>query len=784
MQKRIGLVFILLTLAVGLATAQQKRVISGYVRETGSRELLIGATIAIPQLKTGTVTNAYGFYSITIPADSVEVIFSYVGFAPKAYKLVLTEDLELNVDMSPAKALKEVVVTAKRDEVNLAAQTRMSVIEIPISQVKEIPAFMGEKDVLKVIQLLPGVQKPSEGNSGIYVRGGGPDQNLIVLDEATVYNAFHLFGFFSLFNGDALKSVELTKGGFPARYGGRLSSVIDMNMKEGNKERIKGEAGIGVVSSRLMLEGPIVKGKSSFLVSGRRTYIDVLTLPFQPADNKGGYYFYDLNAKANWELNHRNRFYVSGYFGRDRFYFRSKFSSVSDEGGIAWGNATATLRWNHLYNNKTFSNTSFVFSDYRFQVYQKSNYNGSKFELNYSSGIRDYSIKHDIDYRPSANHQIRVGGIATLHQFSPSAFVLKDDLSGQDSTSEVLINSFEAGVYVEDDIKLGPKWRLNPGLRLSLFQARTETYLNAEPRISASYNIKSDLALKASYAVMNQYVHLLSNTGVGLPTDLWVPSSDNLKPQRSWQLAAGIAKDVLSRNFSVSVEGYYKQMSRIISYREGASFLDLEDNQASNDPYSYEKNITSGNGKSYGLEFLVQRKTGKLSGWIGYTLSWTQWQFDELNFGKPFWARYDRRHDISVVAIYKVREQDKDNTGITLSATWVYGTGNAITLPIGTFSSPVHSVRQNGSLNAGGTASLYTARNDFRMAPYHRMDVAVQFTKQMPFWIRTWEFSVYNAYNRLNPYFYFVSSEPSGDVVLKQITLFPLIPSLSWNIKF
>jgi hypothetical protein len=775
-------VLFLLVLCSFTLQAQQRYVISGFIKDAASKELLIGASVAIPKHKTGTATNAYGFFSITIPADTVEVIVTYVGYAPKAFNIVLDKNQELNIELSESNKLKEVVVSGDRVDQRLAQQTRMSVIEIPVSQIRDIPALLGEKDVLKVIQLLPGVQKPSEGNSGIYVRGGGPDQNLIILDEAIVYNAFHLFGFFSLFNGDALKSIELTKGGFPARYGGRLSSVIDMNMKEGNKQKIGGEAGIGSLSSRLLLEGPIIKNKSSFLVSGRRTYFDVLTTPFLPESNKGGYYFYDLNAKANYELNNRNRLYVSGYFGRDKFWFRSKYNSNKEEGNISWGNATATLRWNHLYNNKTFSNTSAIFSDYSFGIGAKSVSNGSTYELKYASGIRDYAVKHDIDYRPGPNHTIRGGLHLIYHQFTPSAVVIKDSYIGQDTSHRSRVESFENAVYVEDDIKVGPKFRVNPGIRLSHFSAAKKNYINFEPRISTSYNLRSDLAIKASYALMNQYIHLLSNTGIGLPTDLWVPSTDKLKPQRSWQLAAGIAKDYIDQNFNVSIEGYYKEMNNIISYREGASFLDT-DPTASQGSFSWEKNITSGRGWSYGAEFLLQRKTGRLTGWIGYTLSWTQWQFDELNFGKKFWARYDRRHDISVVGIYTVREESELRNGIKISATWVYGTGNAITLPVANYDAPVHSP-SGSSQYFYGDVSQYTDKNAFRMGAYHRGDIGIQVTKKMPKWSLTCELSIYNIYNRKNPYFYYSTTTSGGETVLKQISLFPIIPSLTWNAKF
>ncbi len=785
MHRKTGLVAIVLLLIANVLIAQQKRVLSGYITEKGSKELLIGATISAPKYKTGTITNAFGFYSLSLPADSCEIIVTYIGFAPKAFKVDLSQsDNELNVEMIENKQLKEVTIKANKNEERLSQTTRMSVIEIPIQQIKEIPALLGEKDVLKVIQLLPGVQKPSEGNSGIYVRGGGPDQNLIILDDANVYNAFHLFGFFSLFNGDALKSIELTKGGFPARYGGRLSSVIDLRMKEGNKEKIKGEAGIGILSSRLVLEGPIVKGKSSFIVSGRRTYFDLFLLPFQPADNKGGYYFYDFNAKANYEFSNKNKLYVSGYWGRDKAYGYNNYSSTEkNEYGIGWGNATATVRWNHLFTNKLFANASAVFTDYDFTVIQKSN----NFSLNFSSGIRDYMLKYDMDYRPNNNHNIKAGLQSIYHLFTPSALVIDDKIANSNTNKVNQIGAFENALYVEDDIKLGLKLRLNPGLRITHFATQQRNYINLEPRFNASYNINSTLAAKASFSYMNQYIHLLSNTGVGLPTDLWVPSSNNIKPQQSWQVAAGFAKDFIEEAFSVSLEGYYKTMDNIIAYKEGASFLGTSsktDGFSATNNYNWEQNITAGQGWSYGTELLVQKKVGKLTGWIGYTLSFTQWQFDELNFGKAFWARHDRRHDISVVAIYKIRKMTNDKNGITLSGTWVYGTGNAITLPIAEFNAPVHNPGSIGNTSSFTQVSQYTGRNQFRMAAYHRMDVGLQLTRKMKHWIRTWEISVYNIYNRYNPYFYFINSDIAGNRSLKQVTLFPLIPSISWNIKF
>ncbi len=768
-------------------TPVRKHTISGYVREKGSGELLINVTVYLPQLKTGTVTNTYGFYSLTLPADSVELVFRCVGYQSEARKLLLSQDTELNISLaSGVISLNEVTVMGKsRPKVSESPQ--MSVVEIPIQQIKEIPALLGEKDVLKVLQLMPGVQKGSEGNSGLYVRGGGPDQNLIILDDATVYNAYHLFGFFSLFNGDALKSVELTKGGFPARYGGRLSSVVDMNMKEGNKEAFHGEAGIGLISSRLTLEAPLVKGKSSFLISGRRTYIDALLYPFLPKDEKFGYNFYDLTTKVNYDFGRNNKLYLSGYFGRDKFFGRTEDKDQKSETGIGWGNATGTLRWNHLFNNRLFANTSLIFSNYRFRIYALDEDKDSKYELEYKSGIRDFAFKYDLDYLPNPQHTIRAGLQTTFHRFTPSALVIKDSDINQFDSKIKTINALESGLYMEDIYQPNSRLTINAGFRLSHFLNAGKNYLNPEPRLTGAYKLREDLALKASFATMNQYIHLLSNTGIGLPTDLWVPSTGRIVPQQSNQVALGIAKDFTERNLALTVEGYYKKSRNVIGYKEGASFL-LIDDPNSADQVSWEDNITRGQGWSYGVEVLLQRKVGKFSGWLGYTLSWTQLQFDELNFGRKYYARYDRRHDISLVGIYHLSEK------ITLSGTWVYGTGNAITLPLAEYQASNHypgkpnPVSNNGGYFYTRNANDYGAKNDFRMAPYHRLDLGIQFHKKKSWGERTWELSLYNTYNRKNPYFYYAGSEDAGNGtsrnVLKQITIFPVIPSFSYSVKF
>lgn len=760
-------------------TAKNKYTLSGYVKEKGSGELLVGTHVYIANLKVGTSTNTYGFYSITLEEDSIDVVFSYVGYQARYFKIDLKENIRLDVEISPNNDLEEVQIIGIKGEEKISESSRMSVIEIPIYQIKDISALLGEKDVLKVIQLMPGVQSGSEGNSGLYVRGGGPDQNLIILDDATVYNAYHLFGFFSLFNGDALKSVELTKGGFPARYGGRLSSVLEMNMKEGNKEKISGEVGVGLLSSRLTVEGPLKKNKSSFLVSGRRTYLDILARPFMPAEEKVGYFFYDLNAKVNYDFGNKNKVYLSGYFGRDQA--SSTFDQGDEKFKLFWGNATGTARWNHLFNEQLFANTSFNISNYEFAIQNSSEFNGDEFLLKYSSGIRDLSLKFDLDYRPSPKHYIRAGFMSTYHRFKPTAIVLKDEAVEEYRNDVNTIKAVESGIYIEDDYSINNRLKFNVGFRLSHFVNENKQYFNPEPRVSGRYLLTEDLSLKASFASMNQYVHLLTQTGIGLPTDLWVPTTDKVAPQKSNQVALGLAKDIAKPKLTVSVEGYYKKSDNIIAYKEGASFLTIGGLDG-NEEVDWESNITAGQGWSYGLEFLIQKKVGRFSGWIGYTLSYTQLQFDSLNFGKKYWARYDRRHDASVVAIYKLKENQEERKKITLSATWVYGTGNALTLPKSQYLAQPHTTNANNFYYQ--TINEYGDRNDYRMAPYHRLDFGIQFHRGLKRGERTWEISFYNLYNRKNPFFYYISTDNYGERKLKQVSLFPLIPSVSYSYKF
>ena len=800
------LVLILFVAAINSSFAQTPRyTISGYILEEGSLETLVGANVYEPNLRQGATANTYGFYSMTLPAgEPLELIFSYVGYVSVLKEIVLEGNLRLDIVLKPAIDLDEVVVTDER-LTRISQLTQMSRLDIPIQQAVNIPMLLGEKDMFKVLQLMPGVQSGTEGSSGFYVRGGGADQNLVILDDAIVYNAFHLFGFFSVFNGDAVKNMQLYKGGFPARYGGRLSSVLDIQMKDGNKQRLAGEGGIGLISSRLTLEGPLVKDKSSFLISGRRTYLDVLTRPFMPEEGQGGYYFYDLNAKINYEINANNRIFLSAYTGKDKFFFKDRYSGSGfedrNEGGLFWQNLTTTLRWNHLFSDRLFANASLIVSDYRLEIYAKERYTSFNtnrtniFELKYNSGIQDIGFKYDLAWAPHPNHHIRAGLQSTRHRFTPSAIVLRDDYIDQFEISQEVHYSLESGVYVEDEMMLGDWLRLNAGLRFSHFNADGKSYSRLEPRLNTNLMLLPQLSWKASYASMNQYVHLLSNTGIGLPTDLWVPSTSRIPPQNTWQVATGFAWDDLVRNLEFSLEGYYKKSDNIIGYREGASFLFIDDpDHAEN--FSWQDNITSGEAWAYGVELLIQRKHGRLSGWLGYTLSWIQHRFDELNFGEKFYARYDRRHDISLVMIYQV------SPSTTLSGTWVYATGNTYDLDTGRFPLVLHEVDHPGqpiyyqTPAWWNTASVYDKKNSFRAASYQRLDVGMQFHKDVTRFghpvRRTIELSAYNAHSRSNPFFYFWeerggydSTMPGyGERRLMQFSLFPIVPSISFNYKF
>lgn len=777
--------------------AQQRYTISGYIEDEESGEKIIGASVYDLRTKKGTTTNTFGFYSFTLPSDSLHLMISSLGATPVHLRIKLDKDIRQDFKLKSSTQLQTVEVTEDRLE-RIEERSQMSMIEIPVEQIKSVPALLGEVDVLKVIQLLPGVQSGAEGTSGFYVRGGGPDQNLILLDGAPVYNASHLFGFFSVFNADAIKNVDLIKGGFPAHYGGRLSSVLDITMKEGNMKKIHGEGSVGIISAKLALEGPIIKDKCSFLISGRRTYIDLLAAPLirkQTGGQKAGYFFYDVNAKVNYILSPKDRLYLSVYTGDDQFYAKQS-SEYSDSDtkfennstfGLGWGNVTSTARWNHIINDKLFANTSLLYSKFRFmtdieqvdEVTSNGVYQKNEFNLKYLSGINDASGKIDFDYHPDPDHYIKFGAGDMYHTFNTGATQYKMASTGTSAVDTTMgvddVYAHEATAYIEDDYMITHNFKVNGGIHASMFHVQDETYFSFQPRLSARYLTNGGWSLKGSYSTMQQYIHLLSNSTIGLPTDLWVPSTKRIRPEFSQQIAAGFAKTVFSDKYELSIESYYKKMDDIIDYLEGANFLDSQKN--------WEDKVDAGQGWAYGTEFFLQKKKGQFTGWIGYTLSWSKRQFPNINEGRVYPYKYDRRHDASVVLAYKTKE------GIDFAITWVFGTGNSISLPIAEY--PASGWNPGGEINPmfGGGGYNYNIqyfgeKNSFRMAAYHRLDVGINFTKEKKWGTRTWSLGAYNAYNRKNPFFLYSGYNDYGKKVFKQITLFPIIPSISYSFKF
>ena len=763
-----------------------KFTLNGYVRDSISGETVIGATIAVNGQSKGVASNQYGFYSITLDGGSYSISITHISYLPKSINIDLKENTDFNFEVvSKSSAISEVIVYTKRRDANVK-NAEMGKIDLSITQIKNIPAFMGEIDILKAIQLLPGVRNAGEGNAGFYVRGGGPDQNLIMLDDAVVYNTGHLFGFFSIFNSDAIKNTILIKGGMPAQYGGRISSVLDVAMKDGNINKFQGEGGIGAIATRFSFQGPIKKEKASFIVSARRTYIDALVKPFirkTSAFYGSGYYFYDINAKINYRFSEKNRLYLSGYFGRDVFDFNNAKRSFKSK--VPWGNSTATLRWNHVFNRRLFANTTLVYNDYNFEFRAAQN----NFELSLASGIRDANAKIDFDYYPAPQHKIKFGGLYTYHKFIPNIVSGKQDSIIFKPNNEGTKYANETALYIQDDWEINEKLKVNYGVRWSTFTQvgpytrftrdidrnkidstiyhsfePIKTYSGFEPRLTLRYALNDETSIKAAVNHNYQYIHLVSNAGTTLPTDLWAPSTFLVKPQVSWQYAMGLFKNFNDNKFETSLELYYKNMNNQIEYKEGytPSLSDPEDE------------FTFGHGWSYGAELFLNKTRGRWNGWIGYTLSWTWRQFDALNGGEKFPAKYDRRHDLSVVVNFELTKKWR------FGGVFVYGTGNATTLP------------ERFYIINGVLTQEYSKVNQYRLDAYHRIDIAATYVpvpkkkrKVQGFWV----FSIYNVYSRLNPYFiYFDQTGNPYDGSLKiearQVSLFPILPAVTWNFKF
>lgn len=800
----------ILLLNISVSIHSQMVTVSGYINDAASGERMIGATVYEKNSLAGTVSNNYGFYSLRLKRGQVDLVASFLGYEPVQVSFTVTRDTVIHFDLElSAKQLDEVTVTASMRQSKVES-AQMSMIDIPVSKFIKLPVLLGESDVLKVIQLLPGVQSGTEGTTGIYVRGGGPDQNLFLIDGVPVYNASHLFGFMSVFNPDAVKSVQLYTGGFPARYGERLSSVIDIRMKEGNEKELKGNFSIGLISSKLSLEGPVIKDRTSFIISARRTYADILARPLiiwqnhvEDMNSAGGYYFYDLNAKINHKFSDRSRLFLSTYAGRDRAYFREKdsYEYYSDEEpvnyeyidrfSLGWGNVITALRWNYLFNSKLFSNTTLTYSRYNFDITSESIRkdlisNTSSTDLfRYFSGIRDVAAKVDFDYYPAPGHSVKFGAAYTHHVFRPGVTRFKYDqgtgAAAIDTTfgdAKIFANEFIA--YGEDNFDLTPRLKINAGLRLALFNVEDTSYLSLQPRISMRFMVTDNFSLKASFSRMAQFVHLLTTSAISLPTDLWLPVTQRFGPPLSNQVAIGSGFR-LPWNLEMTVEAFYKTMENLIEYKEGASF--------SGTGSGWESKVEQGRGWSYGAEFLIEKTVGKTTGWVGYTISRSDRQFANLNFGRVFPAKYDRRHDVSIAITHKFSDR------IDLGAVWVYGTGNAATLGIMKY--PADNFMYN-YVYSYNDITEYVSRNNYRTPSYHRFDIGVNLHKQKKNGIRTWNFSVYNLYNRRNPFFIFWDSQyemipdPANpgsytfesSTVLKKVSLFPVIPSVSYSFKF
>lgn len=766
---RVYLLLLVLFVLPRTLWAQTLHTLSGTLRDAETGETLIGATAFIPATGKGASSDVSGNYALSLPAGSYAVQFSYLGYQTITRQISLNRDFKLDITLAPSlNELTEVTVEAASLNQKLRS-TQMSVEKLTAQEAKLLPALFGEVDLIKTLQLKPGVQSGGEGTSGLYVRGGGPDQNLFLIDDATVYNASHLFGFFSIFNPDAVQSVDLYKGGFPAQYGGRLSSVVDIKMREGNKQRFSTSGGIGLIASRITVEGPIQKGRSSFLLSARRTYFDVFTRRYNKM--KEGvkdynpipdYYFYDLNGKASFELGPDDKLFFTGYYGNDVFGFKNKGFNFDFD----WGNKVAALRWNHRYSSRLYSNTTVSVSDYQYGIQNKIDSRGFKM----GSSIRDYSLRVDFDYQPDTAHALKFGVTGVSHDFVIGRLSASSSDGSAGFSSNIGDKAGEYGLYISDDYTVNSRLALNAGARFSGFSKDSSFFVGFEPRFSARYNLSESLSLKGSYTRMVQYVHLVSNSGASLPTDIWYPSNGRVKPQKSNQLALGISKLANSGKYLFTNEVYYKWMNRQIDFREGAQLFVNPD---------LDQEFIFGKGYSYGNEIYFEKKTGKTTGWLGYTLSWTNRKFPEINGGKIFPTRYDRRHDITLVVMHQL------NPRVNLTASWVYGTGSAFSVPTGKI------VMQDIPGSDISYIPLYPEeRNNYRMAAYHRLDLGMVYKLRPRYGESDLTFSIYNVYNRRNPYFIYMDAIRNSDegaplgFRAKQVSLFPIIPSVTYNFKF
>lgn len=820
MRKRLTLI---LAVLLSLSLYAQRYTVNGYIEDAASGERLIGATIFDSLSQKGVMTNNSGFYTLTLPKGNVALQVSYVGYHPSDFaSFSLESDTLITFRLHSNTRLEEVVVTGHQS-ISAPESVQMSAVEIPVSQIKSIPALAGEVDVLKAIQLLPGVQSGSEGSAGLYVRGGGPDENLILLDGVPLYSVNHLMGFFSVFNADAVKNVTLYKGNFPSQYGGRLSSIIDVRQNDGNAYAYHGGVTVGLLAAKVNLEGYIPHKKDStgtttFNISARRTYFDLLTTPIMAAitrsrnknsESAGGAYFYDINAKLTHTFaDNNNKLSASFYMGNDIMYFNTReiFSPQEEHGllrdkmglRMKWGNIMAALNWEHRYTARLFSDTQISYTRYNYAVKQSITQRQKEVaqpklmfeqEMTYNSGMQDVALQTHYTYTSSPNNSLNFGASYTYHQFRPevtnlySLSVEQNKIGTLDTTlTDGTIHGHEAALYVEDSYAPWRWLKLNIGVRASLYGIDGKVYPSIEPRVGLRAMLYKDLAFKASYSYSSQYIHLLSNSSVSLPTDLWVPVTRNIAPMHSMIVAAGLAYNVLGQ-CEISLEGYYKRQTNLLEYKDGASFFSAAS--------SWQDKVALGDGWSYGIELLVQRKVGPVTGWVGYTWSRTMRQFDregqEINFGKPFHAKYDREHDVSITLQYDI------NKRIDIAATFVYGTGSRTTF----------ATQKYFDINLGNV-DLIEERNNYQMPDYHRLDLGANF--HFPHKYSTWaqaeqktstsipqkwgwlkdaehvlSVSVYNTYCRANPYLMFTDGRNKK---MQQLSLFPILPSISYRFSF
>lgn len=788
--QKFSLFFLFFLLLSYSSFAQKKLTISGYIKDANSGEALIGATVFVQEVSQGTVSNLYGFYSISLLPGTYNIEYRYLSYETIKREVVLESSDRIDIELTESNIeLDELTITARPEDENISS-TQVSVNELDINTIQKMPALLGEVDVIKSIQLLPGVSTVGEGATGFNVRGGGVGQNLVLLDEAPVYNSSHLFGFFSVFNPDAIKDVKLVKGGIPAQYGGRLSSILDVRMKEGNNKRFSASGGVGAIFSRLTLEAPIVKDKASFIVAGRRSYLDILARPFLSDDLSNSVFnFYDLTLKTNWNINDKNQVFLSSYFGRDRF-------SADDVFDSSWGNATATFRWNRVFNDRLFSNVTAFYSNYDYAL----GFGEGEDTFDWESRIINYSVKPELNFYPNPNNSLVFGGQGIIYVFEPGS---AQGTSVGESADISLDKQYaiEGSIYASNEQKISSQISLQYGLRFSYFNYTGEgtayeyaepeepatrripisgeefdqwesiqTYSNFEPRFSIKYQLTPSSAIKASYNRMVQYIHLVSNTVAATPLDVWTPSTNNVLPEKVDQYTLGFFKNFKDNTFETSVEVYYKEFINLLDYINNADLLLNE---------FLEGDLLNARGRAYGLEIYIEKKVGKLSGWLAYTLSRSERRVPGISQNDWFPTRFDQTHNLSLVAFYELNDR------WSLSANFILNSGTPATFPTNKFSiQGINSIPQ----------SVDERRNNFRINAYHRLDLSAtlkgrktkkngKVRKNEDYWV----FSVYNIYNRQNAFAVFFRPNEDNTQVSEAVRLSVIgsfIPSISYNFKF